>query len=142
MPEHLATRTSTLSVGAVRGRWCRCWLLTLLAATPGALAQAPAPAATGDSARTEALRLADAWLESVQAYDRLPALSVAVVQGEELVLARGYGAIDAQCRRSRGSAGSWSVDRSTAGRSPRSTPAVETYFFDLDFLDSSAARRR
>jgi CubicO group peptidase (beta-lactamase class C family) len=46
--------------------------------------------------RAEALRVADAWLDSVQAYQHIPAISAGVVAGDELVWSRGYGTIDAQ----------------------------------------------
>lgn len=44
---------------------------------------------------TEALRLADAWLDSIQAYQHIPAISAGVVSSEQLVWAKGYGTIDA-----------------------------------------------
>ena len=47
-------------------------------------------------ARAEALRLVDVWLESVQAYQRLPALSAAVVQADQTVWSNGYGTLDAR----------------------------------------------
>jgi CubicO group peptidase (beta-lactamase class C family) len=47
------------------------------------------------TARAEALRLADTWLDSVQAYQHIPALSAGVVVGDDLVWAKGYGTIDA-----------------------------------------------
>lgn len=46
--------------------------------------------------RAEALRLVDAWVDSVQAYQHIPAISVGVVAGDELVWAKGYGTIDEQ----------------------------------------------
>jgi CubicO group peptidase (beta-lactamase class C family) len=46
-------------------------------------------------ASPEALRLIDVWLDSVQAYSRIPALSAAVVQGDKVVWAKGYGTLDA-----------------------------------------------
>lgn len=54
----------------------------------------PLPPATGN-AQVEALRLIDLWLDSVQVYDRIPALTAAVVQGERIVWANGYGHLDA-----------------------------------------------
>ncbi|QNA85274.1 beta-lactamase family protein [Sphingomonas sp. So64.6b] len=48
-----------------------------------------------DPAQAEALRLIDVWLDGVQAYERIPALSVAVVQGDSVVWSKGYGTIDA-----------------------------------------------
>lgn len=46
--------------------------------------------------RTEALRLVDAWLDSVQAYQHIPAISAGVVSGDVLVWSKGYGTIDEQ----------------------------------------------
>jgi CubicO group peptidase (beta-lactamase class C family) len=54
-------------------------------------AQAPKDAA----ARTEALRVVDAWLDSVQAYQHIPSVSAGVVVGDDLVWSKGYGTIDA-----------------------------------------------
>jgi CubicO group peptidase (beta-lactamase class C family) len=53
-------------------------------------AQAPKDAA----ARTEALRIVDAWLDSVQAYQHIPSVSAGVVVGDDLVWSKGYGTID------------------------------------------------
>lgn len=66
-----------------------CWLLALPAS---ALAQAhPHP-------HPDALRLLDTWLAAQQRHLRLPALSVAVQQGEGPQWSRGYGFIDAELR--------------------------------------------
>lgn len=46
--------------------------------------------------RAEALRLVDAWVDSVQAYEHIPAISAGVVVGDDLVWAKGYGTIDEQ----------------------------------------------
>ena len=46
--------------------------------------------------RAEALRLVDAWLDSVQAYQHIPAISAGVVVGDDLIWAKGYGTIDEQ----------------------------------------------
>ena len=46
--------------------------------------------------RTEALRLVDAWLDSVQAYQHIPAISAGVVAGDDLIWSKGYGTIDEQ----------------------------------------------
>jgi CubicO group peptidase (beta-lactamase class C family) len=54
-------------------------------------AQAPKDA----TERVEALRVADAWLSSVQAYQHIPAISAGVVAGDNLIWAKGYGTIDA-----------------------------------------------
>lgn len=45
--------------------------------------------------RAEALRVADVWLDSVQVYQHIPAISAGVVVGDDLVWAKGYGTIDA-----------------------------------------------
>jgi CubicO group peptidase (beta-lactamase class C family) len=58
-----------------------------------ARAQAPAPAA--GQANPEAIRLIDVWLDSVQVFDRIPSLSAAIVQGQDLVWSKGYGTLDA-----------------------------------------------
>lgn len=47
------------------------------------------------NARTEALRVADAWLDSIQAYQHIPAISAGVVVGDNLVWSKGYGTLDA-----------------------------------------------
>jgi CubicO group peptidase (beta-lactamase class C family) len=65
-----------------------CSLVFFPVATP---AQAPKDAA----GRAEALRLVDAWLASVQAYRKIPAISAGVVVGDDLVWAKGFGTIDA-----------------------------------------------
>lgn len=64
-------------------------LAAALVATP-ASAQAP----QSDPGR-EALRLIDVWLDAAQVYDRVPSLSVAIVQGEEMIWSNGYGTSDA-----------------------------------------------
>jgi CubicO group peptidase (beta-lactamase class C family) len=46
--------------------------------------------------RAEALRLVDAWIDSVQAYQHIPAISAGVVAGDDLIWAKGYGTIDDQ----------------------------------------------
>jgi len=46
--------------------------------------------------RAEALRLVDAWLDSVQAYQHIPAISAGVVAGDDLIWSKGYGTIDEQ----------------------------------------------
>lgn len=54
-------------------------------------AQAPRDAA----ARAEALRVVDVWLDSVQAYRHIPAISAGVVVGDDMVWSKGFGTIDA-----------------------------------------------
>lgn len=66
--------------------------LAWLAAVAPAFPQ-PAPREAVEQA--EALRLADAWLESIAAYQNIPAISAGVVVDERLVWARGYGTLDA-----------------------------------------------
>jgi hypothetical protein len=48
-------------------------------------AQAPKDAAT----RTEALRVVDAWLDSVQAYQHIPSVSAGVIVGDDQVWSKG-----------------------------------------------------
>jgi len=79
--------------------------LTLAAvlASGAALAQqdlTPAPT-TPVAAKTQpqdVLRLLDLWLDAQLAYERVPALSVAVQRGPELLWAKGYGKLDAAGR--------------------------------------------
>ncbi|HEV2532525.1 serine hydrolase domain-containing protein [Phenylobacterium sp.] len=71
-------------------------LLSLLAAAGPALSQgAPARDPKDAAGQAEALRLTDAWLDSVQAYQHIPAISAAVVADEQLIWAKGYGTLDA-----------------------------------------------
>lgn len=44
--------------------------------------------------QAEALRLADAWLDSIQVYQHIPAISAGVVADEQLIWSKGYGTID------------------------------------------------
>ena len=67
----------------------------LLATGPTLGSEATATSAEDDVSRAQALRLVDVWLESEQAYSRLPSLSAAVVQGDRTVWSKGYGALDA-----------------------------------------------
>ena len=63
--------------------------------------QTPAPIPAPDKtavARAEALRVADAWLDSIQAYRHIPAISAGVVVGDNLVWSKGYGTLDADHR--------------------------------------------
>src|ERR1700747_746917 len=46
------------------------------------------------AARKEALRVVDVWIDSVQAYQHIPAISAGVVVGDDLVWSKGYGTID------------------------------------------------
>ncbi len=79
-----------------------CAVLALALGTPAAWAQtdAPAPAASAaaTAARTQyrdALRLLGIWLEAQRAYDQVPAVSAAVVVGQQVVWRQGFGHIDA-----------------------------------------------
>ncbi len=63
---------------------------------PNQPADKPAPPPAAGVAQAEALRLIDLWLDSVQSYNRLPSLTAAVVQGDRIVWANGYGTIDAK----------------------------------------------
>jgi CubicO group peptidase (beta-lactamase class C family) len=47
-------------------------------------------------AHREALRLVDEWLESEQAYRRIPSMAVAVVQSDTANWSKGYGTLDAE----------------------------------------------
>ncbi len=62
---------------------------------PATKPPAPSPDAV---ARAEAARVIDAWLDAVQVYDRIPSLSAAIVQGDDIIWASGYGALDAARR--------------------------------------------
>ena len=75
----------------------RCACLSLCALLITATAQAQSPNAASQKAaaeRAEAIRLADSWLDSVQAYQHIPAVSAGVVAADDLVWAKGYGTID------------------------------------------------
>jgi CubicO group peptidase (beta-lactamase class C family) len=80
--------------------WLCCVCVFLAVSThAGLLAQDVKDQAAKEKAakeRTEALRLVDAWLDSVQAYQRIPAISAGVVVGDDLVWSKGYGTIDEQ----------------------------------------------
>jgi CubicO group peptidase (beta-lactamase class C family) len=47
-----------------------------------------------EAERPEALRVVDAWLDSVQAYRHIPAISAGVVVGDDMVWSKGFGTID------------------------------------------------
>lgn len=55
----------------------------------------PAPPQNEELARAQVLRLIDLWLDSAQAYNHVPALSAAIVQGDKTVWSKGYGTLDA-----------------------------------------------
>jgi CubicO group peptidase (beta-lactamase class C family) len=48
-----------------------------------------------EAERPEALRVVEAWLDSVQVYRHIPAMSAGVVEGDEIVWSKGFGTIDA-----------------------------------------------
>jgi len=70
-------------------------LAGLIAWTPALAQTSPPPTKPDAHAQAEALRLVDEWLGSVQAYERIPALSAAVVQGDRIVWSKGWGTLDA-----------------------------------------------
>jgi len=70
-------------------------LASLIAWTPVMAETRPPPPKPDEAAQAEALRLIDEWLGSVQAFDRVPALSAAVVQGDRIVWSKGWGTLDA-----------------------------------------------
>ena len=70
-------------------------LLILATAGVAALGRAQEPKEKEAVERAEALRFVDAWLDGVQAYQHIPAISAGVVAGDRLVWEKGYGTIDA-----------------------------------------------
>jgi CubicO group peptidase (beta-lactamase class C family) len=74
----------------LNGRWVCVFAALLIVAT------ARAQTEKKKNERGEAVRLTDAWLDSVQAYQRIPALSAGIVVGDDLIWAKGYGTIDEQ----------------------------------------------
>lgn len=90
---------STL-LATLRGSLIGLTLFVLLVQTVGAQTavtapeRAPAPDKTA-LARSEALRVVDAWLDGIQAYRHIPAISAGVVVGDNLVWSKGYGTLDA-----------------------------------------------
>ncbi len=75
-----------------------CFASVALVAQPLAAQEAAGRPVVSNPAHPEALRLVDIWLDSVQVYGRLPALSSAIVQGDRIVWSKGYGGIDAARR--------------------------------------------
>jgi len=69
--------------------------LLLFLACSLTLIPANAQTAKDAASRAEALRVVEVWLDSVQAYERIPAISAGVVSGDSLVWSRGFGTIDA-----------------------------------------------
>jgi CubicO group peptidase (beta-lactamase class C family) len=67
-----------------------------LASGAGQAQQDPTPlaATAAKTQHQDALRLLDLWLDAQLAYERVPALSVAVQRGPELLWAKGYGRLD------------------------------------------------
>ncbi len=76
-----------------RGCACVCAVILLV---PPANGQAEKPNEKTKRERAEAIRLVDAWLDSVQGYQHVSALSAGIVAGDELIWSKGYGSIDAQ----------------------------------------------
>ena len=87
-------------IATLRGSLIVLTLFVLLVQTVGAQTavtppqRSPAPDKTV-LARAEALRVVDAWLDSLQAYRHIPAISAGVVLGDNLVWSKGYGTLDA-----------------------------------------------
>jgi CubicO group peptidase (beta-lactamase class C family) len=82
-------------------RTCGCLALCLVFLAASASSQASKPAEKTSAEKTaaeraEALRLVDAWLDSVQVYQHVPAISAGVVAGDSLIWSKGYGTIDEQ----------------------------------------------
>jgi CubicO group peptidase (beta-lactamase class C family) len=67
------------------------FLLLLVVANRLPYAQEKTP---GRADYSEALRLIDAWLEAQRDYERLPGISAAIVENQEVIFARGYGLAD------------------------------------------------
>ncbi len=61
-----------------------------LAASPGARS-AQEPGVVQDARFRQAEALFEAWLDAKMAYEKIPGLSVALVQGQDVVWAKGYG---------------------------------------------------
>jgi len=77
---------------------CTCAFAALAFSGPANAQSAGKDAAAGQSPSPrykEAVRLIDAWLDAQQAYDRVPGMSVAIVNGQERLLSKGYGSTDA-----------------------------------------------
>jgi len=69
-------------------------ITTLLPLSTRAQTMQSAPAPAEATEHAEAFAVIDAWLDSVQAYHHLPALSAGVVIGDNLAWSKGYGTID------------------------------------------------
>ena len=48
-----------------------------------------------EAQRPEALRVVEVWLDSVQAYQHIPAITAGVVVGDDMIWSKGFGTIDA-----------------------------------------------
>ena len=70
-------------------------LFSITVLAPLLQAQTPPPA-SDPTERAEAYAVVDAYLDSVQAYHHIPALSAGVVVGDNLAWSKGYGTIDLQ----------------------------------------------
>ncbi|MGA9587032.1 MAG: serine hydrolase domain-containing protein [Terracidiphilus sp.] len=74
------------------------WICVAALVSGSALAQTAPSTPNPDKAakaRAEAIRVVDAWLDSVQAYHHIPAISAGVIVGDDLVWSKGYGTLDA-----------------------------------------------
>ncbi|MGC2616826.1 MAG: serine hydrolase domain-containing protein [Terracidiphilus sp.] len=69
--------------------------LVSTAAIPAQTAPSTPTPEKAAQARAEAIRVADAWLDSIQAYQHIPAISAGVVVGDDLAWSKGYGTLDA-----------------------------------------------
>jgi len=85
----LALACSCLLAGAAAAQQERSPLSTATATAAATLPSEP------QTQRQDALRLLDLWLDAQVAYERVPALSVALQQGSELLWKKGYGKLDA-----------------------------------------------
>ena len=70
-------------------------VLTLGSASNPAQTSASTPGKAAKE-RAEAIRVADAWLDSIQIYQHIPAISAGLVVGDNLVWSKGYGTLDAE----------------------------------------------
>src|ERR1039457_3588337 len=72
-------------------------LLLLLVCSLGFFSATAIAQAKDAAERAEALRVVDAWLDSVQAYWHIPAISAGVVVGDDMVWSKGFRTIYAIC---------------------------------------------
>jgi CubicO group peptidase (beta-lactamase class C family) len=74
--------------------WGKQVLAAALAASTIAMPFQTMAADNDKEAMAEAARFADIWLDSVQAYQHIPAISAGLVKGDRLIWSKGYGTID------------------------------------------------